>query len=151
MLPPTVESLSSHDRIVGIKEAVPGADRIEELSRRCGPGFSILSGDDSSCLESMRHGAVGVVSVAANVIPEAMHDLCAAAIEQDWTRAERVRSRLKALFDVLMIETNPIPVKWALFQMGLVGPKLRLPLTQLDEKYVERVRKCLVEQELLAA
>ena len=80
-----------------------------------------------------------------------MHELCEAATNGDPDGAKAINSGLETLFDVLMIETNPIPVKWALFQMGLVGPKLRLPLMQLDDKFVEPVRKCLVEQELLAA
>jgi 4-hydroxy-tetrahydrodipicolinate synthase len=151
LLPETVRQLSGHDRIVGIKEAVADPARIRELCSACGPEFTVLSGDDHSCLESMLNGARGVISVAANVVPRRMHELCLSATGGDPDRARAINSGLETLFDAIMIETNPIPVKWALFQMGLVGPKLRLPLTQLDEKYVERVRKCLVEQELLAA
>jgi 4-hydroxy-tetrahydrodipicolinate synthase len=149
LLPQTVQRLASHARIVGIKEAVRDMSRIEELCQRCGPGFSVLSGDDHSCLESMRHGAHGVVSVAANVVPKQMRALCMAALQHDWDRASQVNSRLKTLFDVLMIETNPIPVKWALFEMGLVGSGVRLPLTRLDNKFHAPVRQCLIELELL--
>jgi 4-hydroxy-tetrahydrodipicolinate synthase len=145
MLPQTVERLSTHARIAGIKEAAQGTSRIEYLCQHCGPGFSVLSGDDHSCLESMRHGAQGVVSVAANVVPKQMHELCMAALQHDWDRASQVRSRLETLFDVLMIETNPIPVKWALFEMGLIESRVRLPLTRLDEKFFEPVRRCLSE------
>jgi 4-hydroxy-tetrahydrodipicolinate synthase len=149
MLPETVQRLATHPRIVGVKEAVRDKTRIEYLCQLCGPDFSVLSGDDHSCLEAMQHGAHGVVSVAANVVPELMNKLCHAALQLDWERASRVNSSLKTLFDVLMIETNPIPVKWALFEMGLVGSMVRLPLTRLDEKFFEPVRQCLIELELV--
>ena len=151
MLPETVERLSSHARIAGIKEAVPDASRIEELCARCGPDFAVLSGDDHSCLQAMRQGAHGVVSVAANVVPARIHKLCRAAERLDWPVAERMDSRLKPLFNVLMIETNPIPVKWALFEMNLTGSRVRLPLTRLDRKFRESVRQSLIEQELVEA
>jgi 4-hydroxy-tetrahydrodipicolinate synthase len=151
MLPATVERLSSHARIAGIKEAVPDATRIEELCARCGPDFAVLSGDDYSCLRAMRRGAHGVVSVAANVVPERMHELCKASAQLDWPLAAQLELRLKPLFDVLMIETNPIPVKWALFEMSLAGSLVRLPLTRLDRKLRESVRQCLIEQELVKA
>ena len=149
LLPKTVERLAAHRRIVGIKEAVADAARIEELCARCGPEFAVLSGDDHSCLDSMRQGASGVVSVAANVVPGPMHELCMAAAQQDWIAAEALNSALNALFEVLMIETNPIPVKWALFEMGLVGPGLRLPLTPLNHDYRESLRLCLADQHLI--
>ena len=151
MLPETVERLSSHTRIAGIKEAVPDASRIEELCTRCGPDFAVLSGDDHSCLQAMRQGAHGVVSVAANVVPARIHRLCMAAERLDWSVAERIDSRLMPLFNVLMIETNPIPVKWALFEMNLAGSRVRLPLTRLDRKFRESVKQCLIEQELVEA
>jgi 4-hydroxy-tetrahydrodipicolinate synthase len=151
MQPATVERLAAHRRIVGIKEAVPDGARIEELCARCGPEFSVLSGDDHSCLDAMRQGASGVVSVAANVVPGSMHELCMAAAQHDWAQAEKLESRLKALFDVLMIETNPIPVKWALFKMGLVGTGIRLPLTRLNDEFHEALRQCLADQQLIRA
>jgi 4-hydroxy-tetrahydrodipicolinate synthase len=143
LLPATVARLSSHSRIVGIKEAVPEPGRIEELLARCGPEFTILSGDDLSCLVSMKHGAKGVVSVAANVAPRLMHELCEAAAQGDWAESDRIDGRLQALFSVLMIETNPIPVKWALFEMGLIGRQIRLPLTGLNNQFRNQVRQCL--------
>jgi len=151
MLPETVERLSSHARIAGIKEAVPDASRIEELCARCGPDFVVLSGDDYSCLQAMRQGAHGVVSVAANVVPDRINKLCMAAERLDWPVAEQIDLQLKPLFNVLMIETNPIPVKWALFEMNLAGSRVRLPLTRLDRKFRESVRQCLIEQELVEA
>ena len=151
LLPETVERLSVHARIAGIKEAVPDASRIKELCARCGPDFAVLSGDDHSCLQAMRQGANGVVSVAANVVPGRMHELCMAAAQLNWPLAARIDLRLKPLFDVLMIETNPIPVKWALFEMNLAGSWARLPLTRLDRKFREPLRQCLIEQELVKA
>jgi 4-hydroxy-tetrahydrodipicolinate synthase len=151
MQPATVERLASHSRIVGLKEAVPDGARIEELCARCGPDFSVLSGDDNSCLEAMRQGAAGVVSVAANVVPGPMHALCMAAAQHEWGLAEELVSRLRTLFEVLMIETNPIPVKWALFEMGLVGTGVRLPLTRLNNEFHAPLRQCLVDQQLIKA
>jgi len=151
MLPETVERLAAHARIAGIKEAVPDPARIEQLCDRCGPDFTVLSGDDHSCLQAMRQGAHGVVSVAANVVPGRMHDLCQAAAQHDWPLAARIDLRLKPIFEVLMIETNPIPVKWALFEMSLTGSWVRLPLTRLDRKFREPVRQCLIDEELVEA
>jgi 4-hydroxy-tetrahydrodipicolinate synthase len=151
ILPETVASLSAHERIVGIKEAVADTGRVVELLDRCQESFAVLSGDDYSCLQAMKHGAHGVISVAANVVPGPMAELCAAALGEDWKRADSMDSRLKRLFDILMIETNPIPVKWALFEMSLLGPHIRLPMTRLGEEFREPLRQCLQELELLSA
>ncbi len=151
ILPETVASLSAHERIIGIKEAVADTGRVVELLDRCQESFTVLSGDDHSCLQAMKHGAHGVISVAANVVPGPMAELCAAALGEDWKRADSMDSRLKRLFDILMIETNPIPVKWALFEMSLLGPHIRLPMTRLGEEFREPLRQCLQELELLSA
>jgi 4-hydroxy-tetrahydrodipicolinate synthase len=143
LLAHTVERLSGHSRIVGIKEATGDCRRIDEILNRCGDDFVVLSGDDHSCLQAMKHGAHGVISVAANVVPGKMAELCAAAHRQDWARAVALENELSQLIDNLMIETNPIPVKWSLFEMGLVGPHIRLPMTGLDEEYREQLRRCL--------
>jgi 4-hydroxy-tetrahydrodipicolinate synthase len=143
LLPRTVERLSAHPRIVGIKEATGDMQRIDEILDRCADSFAVLSGDDNSCLQAMKHGALGVISVAANVAPGRISELCTAAHLQDWARADVLGKELSHLFDILMIETNPIPVKWALFEMGLIGPHIRLPMTGLDEEYREQLRRCL--------
>ncbi len=143
LLPDTVERLSGHPQILGIKEATGDCQRIDEILDRCNDDFVVLSGDDHSCLQAMKHGANGVISVAANVAPGRMAELCAAAHRQDWARADALENELSQLFDKLMIETNPIPVKWSLFEMGLVGPHIRLPMTGLDEEYREQLRRCL--------
>ena len=143
LLPETVAALAAHPRIAGIKEASGGQVRIEELRARCGPDFTVLSGDDRSCLGAMKSGADGVISVAANVAPELLHALCAAAAEHDWPAAERLDQRLQPLFELLSLETNPIPVKWALFAMQRMGPGIRLPLTPLDPVHRAAVRNGL--------
>jgi 4-hydroxy-tetrahydrodipicolinate synthase len=151
LLPETVQSLSSHPRIVGIKEAVRDPGRIDELLQRCGTGFTVLSGDDPSCLAALQRGAGGVVSVAANVAPALMRQLCAAAAARDWATAQGIDRRLRPLFDMLAVETNPIPVKWALFEMKRAGPHIRLPLTQLEQAHRRPLRQCLETLELLGA
>ncbi|HLF29957.1 MAG TPA: 4-hydroxy-tetrahydrodipicolinate synthase [Xanthomonadales bacterium] len=143
--PETVQLLASHERIVAIKEAVGRVERIEALCRLRGGDFSVLSGDDNSCLQAMRHGARGVISVAANVVPGRFKAICQAAARHDWEVAELEESRLRRLFDLLMIETNPIPVKWALHEMSLCSPQLRLPLTPLSASYREALHDCLAE------
>jgi len=149
LLPQTVERLSGHPRIIGIKEATGDTRRVDEILDRCGDLFVVLSGDDHSCLQAMKSGARGVISVAANVAPGRLAELCAVARLQDWARADELESELSGLFDILMIETNPIPVKWSLFEMGLIGPHIRLPMTGLDEEYRERLRRCLHELGLM--
>jgi 4-hydroxy-tetrahydrodipicolinate synthase len=151
ILPETVARLSRHERIVGIKEALGESQRVDDLRRHCDDRFIVLSGDDGSCLEAMKRGAQGVVSVAANVAPGLMAALCAAARQHDWGRADSLRDRLEPLFDILTIETNPIPVKWALFEMSLLGPHIRLPMTLLGEDFRKPVRECLRELELISA
>jgi len=149
MLPATVERLAAHPRIVGVKEAVRDMSRVQELVARCGAGFTVLSGDDPSCLEAMKRGAAGVVSVAANVVPAPLHRLCKLASEADWTAAGQLDQDLQALFDELGTETNPIPVKWALFEMGRIGAHIRLPLTPLSEAHRAGLRRCLENLGLL--
>ena len=145
LLPETVERLSAHPRITGIKEAVGEAQRVRELVRRCGEGFTVLSGDDPTFLRSMELGARGVVSVASNVAPADMHGICAAALSGDWGEAERLDKSLRPLYDALSFESNPIPVKWAVYELGLAGPDIRSPLARLNKKYRDRLRRVLKE------
>lgn len=151
LLPETAARLAAHPRIAGIKEAVRDTQRIEDLVARCGTGFTVLSGDDPSCLSAMRAGARGVISVAANVVPGPFHDLCKAALDQDWPVAQAVNDRLQDLFGQLAVDTNPIPVKWALFEMGRIGPGIRLPLVALREQHRAALRETLGLLGLLAA
>lgn len=149
MAPATTARLSAHPMIAGIKEAVPDPGRVGELVRTCGPGFIVLSGDDPSCRAAMEQGARGVVSVAANVAPAMMRTLYTACQAADREAALRLEERLRPLFRALALETNPIPVKWALFEMGLVGPTMRLPLTPLAETHRAALRECLATLGLL--
>ena len=135
MLPPTVARLSRVPRIVGIKEAVGEAARVRELTSTCAANFKVLSGDDLSARETMGVGAVGVISVTGNVAPRAMADMVTAALRGDRAGATQIDQRLVALHRNLFVESNPIPVKWALARMGLMGGTLRLPLTELSPEY----------------
>jgi 4-hydroxy-tetrahydrodipicolinate synthase len=134
MRPATVARLSRIAGIVGIKEAVPEVFRVQELVATCAPGFLVLSGDDASAREVIRAGARGVISVTANVAPAAMSEMVAAALGGDFDRAQALDEPLAGLHRDLFLEANPIPVKWLLTQMGLIGAGIRLPLTPLAEE-----------------
>jgi 4-hydroxy-tetrahydrodipicolinate synthase len=140
MQPATVARLARIAHIAGIKEAVPELARIRELRELCGPDFLILSGDDATARASIGAGARGVISVTANVAPRAMSDMVAAALAGDRAAAERLDAPLAGLHRELFVEANPIPVKWALNQMGLAAEGIRLPLTPLSPEYHARVR-----------
>ena len=145
----TSARLARHDMIVGIKEAKGEMSRMSRLLESCPQEFSVLSGDDDSCKDAMLAGACGVISVAANVEPQRMHMLCKAALDGDEATANTLNTRLKELFRLLVIETNPIPVKWAAAELGLINGGIRLPLLPLDEQHHEELRACL--QNLQAA
>lgn len=151
LLPETVARLLDHKRIVGVKEAVSDMQRVRELVALSAPGFVVLSGDDGSCLNAMTEGAVGVISVAANVAPHHMSLMCQAAAAGDLATARDLQQRLSGLFAQLGRVTNPIPVKWAAFAMGLTGPGIRLPLLPLDPSGRPGLAACLVELGLLPA
>jgi 4-hydroxy-tetrahydrodipicolinate synthase len=146
VLPATVARLSRVPRIVGIKEAVGETSRVRELVAGCGADFKVLSGDDLSARDVMGAGAAGVISVTANVAPRAMADMVAAALRGDRAGATQIDQRLVALHRNLFVESNPIPVKWALARMGLMGGALRLPLTELSPEY-----HAIVSESLFAA
>ena len=146
MLPPVIARLSRVPRIAGIKEAVGDAARVRELVATCEPSFKVLSGDDLTAREVIGVGAVGVISVTANVAPRAMADMVAAAIRGERAVATQIDQRLVALHRNLFVESNPIPVKWAVARMGLMGGTLRLPLTELSPEY-----HALVSESLFAA
>jgi 4-hydroxy-tetrahydrodipicolinate synthase len=135
ILPATVGKLSQVPRIVGIKEAVGDTARIRELVAGCAPGFEVLSGDDLTARDAIGAGAVGVISVTANVAPRAMADMIAAALRGDRAGATQIDQRLVALHRNLFVESNPIPVKWAVHRMGMAGAAIRLPLTELSPEY----------------
>lgn len=140
--PETVERLADIPNIVGIKEAST-LERIRELIRRCGDRLDVYSGDDGLAAEAILGGAKGVISVTANVAPRAVRDLCAAALAGDRTRTEAIDDRLAELNKALFLESNPIPVKWAVNQLGLIPPGIRLPLTPLSEPFQPAVRAAM--------
>jgi len=133
MLPETVGRLSVIDNIIGIKEATAELDRVARLRELCGDDFLLITGDDATAMEFMLLGGCGVISVTANVAPREMHRLCVAATAGDRAAAEAINEPIKGLHEHLFIESNPIPVKWALQRMGLIKGGIRLPLTGLSE------------------
>ncbi|MEX0952113.1 MAG: 4-hydroxy-tetrahydrodipicolinate synthase [Gammaproteobacteria bacterium] len=132
MQPETVARLAAIGNIIGVKEAVADIGRVRRLRELCGPEFILLSGDDGTGMEFMLNGGDGVISVTANVVPKAMHDLCVAAIAGNRGTVEAVNKPLLKLHNDLFVESNPIPVKWALHRMGLIEAGIRLPLTWLS-------------------
>ena len=139
LLPETVAELAQRDEIVAIKEAVADPERIRSLVALCGDSLTVLSGDDPSCLNAMRLGAKGVVSVVANVVPELFSNMCAKALCTDWDAAEEIDNSLRQLYGMLALESNPIPVKWVLYKMGMVRNGIRLPLLPLDRQYHQAI------------
>jgi 4-hydroxy-tetrahydrodipicolinate synthase len=139
LLPQTVTRLAQVPRITGLKEATGNIDRGRELVQGCPGGFDLLSGDDATAHELMAVGARGVISVTANVAPRLMHELCVAAAAGDKQKVSVLDGRLRELHRVLFVESSPIPTKWALSEMGLIGPGIRLPLTWLAPRYYAEV------------
>jgi 4-hydroxy-tetrahydrodipicolinate synthase len=133
--PETVIKLAAHPNIASIKEATGELNRVRVLREACGPEFKLLSGDDATSCEFMLQGGDGVISVTANVAAAGMRQLCDAAIARKRAEAERIDSALQPLHRTLFCESNPIPVKWAVQQMGLIGPGIRLPLTPLAAQH----------------
>lgn len=134
ILPETVLHLAQHEAIVGIKESST-LERIMTLLETAPKDFLIISGDDINALEAVKAGAVGVISVAANVAPEALHALMSAAHAGELALAQGLHDKLLPLFKGLFVETNPIPVKWALYHLGKIDRGIRLPLQELDVQY----------------
>ncbi len=141
ILPETVARLASVPSIVGIKEG--RIERAKEIITLCGGEINVFSGDDITGLEIIMLGGKGIISVTANLAPKAMHELCQAALADKVDVAEKINQQLLLLHKDLFVETNPIPVKWALYAMGLIGTGIRLPLTWLAERYQPRVRIAL--------
>ncbi len=149
LLPKTVARLAPLDNIVAIKEAVADPARVAELLVSCGDQLTVLSGDDGSACDSMLNGAQGVISVAANVAPQALSRLCEMAAAGSAEQARRLNDRLNVLYDALSVQVNPIPVKWALKKMGMIGDGIRLPLVPLQETYHRQVELALADLPLL--
>jgi 4-hydroxy-tetrahydrodipicolinate synthase len=151
MLPQTVQRLASIANIVGIKEATGDLERGRQILELCGDQLDLYSGDDATAMELILLGAKGDISVTANVVPKAMHDMCAAALAGERELAENLDRPLRALHRDLFVQSSPIPVKWALHEMGLIPEGMRLPLTPLEPPYHSRVLDALKQAGALEA
>ena len=141
----TVARLARHGNIGGIKEATGELGRVTQLRRVCGKDFVLLSGDDLTACEFMLRGGDGVISVTANVAPAQMRALCDAARSGERIEAERIDAELGSLHRALFVESNPIPVKWAVEKLGFPAPGIRLPLTRLAREHRETLRSAMYE------
>jgi 4-hydroxy-tetrahydrodipicolinate synthase len=143
MLPETALRLARVPGIIGIKEATGNIERAQWLIKEAPPGFAVYSGDDGTAVALMLCGGQGNVSVTANVAPRLMHELCMAAVAGDARKAMEIQFKLLPLHKALFVESNPIPVKWAMAKMGLCGEALRLPLTPLSAAHHAGVQDAL--------
>jgi 4-hydroxy-tetrahydrodipicolinate synthase len=139
----TVARLADLANVVGIKDATGDLDRGRDLIERCGDRLAVYSGDDPTAMELILAGGKGNISVTANVAPAMMARLCALALAGDRSGAEAINQQLSALNAALFLEANPIPVKWALQQRGVIEGGIRLPLTPLDARYHDEVLAAL--------
>ena len=146
MLPDTVKDLSTHPNIIGIKEASGNLERSKEILEKCSDNLSIFTGDDKTSARDILMGFKGNISVTANIVPLQMHNMCRLASEGQKDEAEKINNKIDVLHDNLIIESNPIPVKWALSRMGLIKKGIRLPLTWMDEQY-----EAMLEESLISA
>ncbi len=142
MLPETVIRLAPIENIIGVKEATADLTRVKQIREGTSDDFLLLSGDDETTKDFILEGGDGTISVTANVAPKAMHEMCALALKGDVEGATKIDETLIGLHQKLFIESNPIPVKWAVYKMGLIQAGIRLPMTWMSES---------VESELLNA
>jgi 4-hydroxy-tetrahydrodipicolinate synthase len=143
MQPETVGRLAAVENIVGIKDATGDLSRLSRMRELCGEDFCILSGDDATARQLILLGGQGVISVTANVAPGLMQRMCQAAVDGDREAAAALDGKLAGLHKSLFVEANPIPVKWALAEMGMIPDGIRLPLTWLSEGCRETVRQAM--------
>jgi len=146
----TVLRLAQIPNIVGIKDATGGIERGTDLLLRVPADFAVYSGDDATSLALMLLGGKGVISVTANVAPKLMHEMCEQALKGNLAAAKAANAKLFALHQKLFVEANPIPVKWVLQQMGLIGTGIRLPLVNLSSQYHEVLRNAMQQAEIPA-
>lgn len=138
----TIVELASVGNIVGVKEASDLA-RVAQLRAACPDDFRIWSGNDDEARQAIYDGASGVISVTANVAPQLLHDMCAAALAGDRAKADAIDEKLNDLHASMFVESNPIPVKWAMHRMGRSGAGIRLPLTWLSNSFHSQVEKAM--------
>lgn len=149
MSPETTARLSRVDNIVGIKDATGDMQRLADIRESVSADFLLLSGDDETGLSFMEQGGHGVISVSANVAPKQMAKLCELALAGKVEEAREIDNRLQSLHKNLFLEANPIPVKWAVSQLGFGTDSLRLPLTPLAEPYRAMLKSAMLENNLL--
>ena len=150
MLPDTVARLAKIPNIIGIKEATGDLERLAQLKAILPADFALYSGDDETGCDFMLQGGHGVISVTTNVAPAEMAAMCEFALNADTEKAKVIDTQLLPVHTNLFLEANPIPVKWACAELGLIPTaKLRLPLTTLSEQYRQSVRDALIEAKLL--
>ena len=152
--PETVMRLANHQNIIGIKEALDSSERLSELIRISQSiadqkNFSVLSGDDPSFNSFMANGGDGVISVAANVVPKHISQICSLNLSDQFNDAEELNSLLKNLYELLFIESNPIPVKWMLNKMGRIQPGIRLPLIPFNQVFHEKTVNEMIKLKLI--
>jgi len=145
LLPETVGRLSNISNIVGIKEATGSMDRLAQLQAVCPHDFLFISGDDGTALEFMRLGGCGEISVTANVVPALTAKMCELVLSGKVEEAREIDRRLMPLHKALFLEANPIPVKWAVAQLGFMGDSIRLPLTPLAEHYRSELKQAMLD------
>jgi 4-hydroxy-tetrahydrodipicolinate synthase len=143
LLPATLARLARHPQIAAVKEATGSLQRGREVLAACPPSFTLLAGDDATAIELIGLGAKGVISVTANVAPRRMHEACAAAVAGNMAAARAIDATLQPLHRDLFVEANPIPVKWAVAKMGLIGATIRLPLVELTPENHETVLRAM--------
>ena len=143
MLPETIIRLASVDNIIGVKEATADLERLVAIRERVNDDFMLYSGDDLTSKDFLLQGGHGVISVTANVAPALMHEMCELATNGDAKAATEVDEKLTSLHQDLFIESNPIPAKWAVYEMGLIQAGIRLPLTWLSEASHARVKAAM--------
>lgn len=143
MLPETVGRLAKHDNIFGLKEATGDLERLRQIQGLVDEDFMLYSGDDFTLCPFIQQGGHGVVTVSGNVVPAQVATLCRLASEGKAEEAKALDDSLQPLNKALFVESNPIPVKWAVSQMGLIEPNIRLPLTPYSEKYHEDMRSAM--------
>jgi 4-hydroxy-tetrahydrodipicolinate synthase len=152
--PETVMKLANHPNIVGIKEALDSSKRLEELlsisqnlsDQTC---FSVFSGDDPTFNSFMANGGDGVISVAANIVPQYIAKICSLNLDQQFSDAKKLDSNLKNLYELLFIESNPIPVKWILHKMDRIQPGIRLPLILFNNDYHAQTLEEMIKLKLI--
>jgi len=149
MLPETIGRLSAIKNIVGVKEATGELDRVKKIRDLCGDDFAIYTGDDATSCEFCLLGGNGTITVSGNVAPKFVHQMIAAAMNSDRETAEAIDSKLMALHEHLFIQSNPIPVKWAVAEMGLMSKGIRLPLTWLTDDCFDTVRDAMRQAEAI--